>query len=258
MGVSAPSPPALPRLYRLVALDSADNALAEACRRAEAGAEEGTLIWVRRPQEGAARPGRVWQPAEQGLHGALVLRPDMPLEQAAELVFVGALALGEALAERVEALVELHYRWPNDVLLRHGKVAGLQLRVPPRGGAVPPWVALGLAVNIAGTPADLGLRAASVREEGESDADAEALLEGFARHFLPWVDRWAEEGFAPVRRAWLRRVSVLEQDLEFQVGDRHHRGRQEDLGPGGALVLAAEDGSTATVKVSEFFGLPQA
>ena len=247
--------PALPRLYELIELERADSALAEGCRRAESGAEEGTLVWVRRATQAEGRPGRRWQPAADALHAALVLRPEMALEEAAQVVFVGALSVGQALAEHVPALVELHYRWPNDVLLRHGKVAGLQLRAGPLHQGVVPWLVLGVSLNVAGAPPELGFRAASVREEGESDAGAGELLEGFARSFLSWVNRWADDGFEPVRKAWLQRVSALERDLSLELEAGTLYGRFADLGPQGELELRGRDGAQRTVTVVEFFGL---
>lgn len=247
---------ALPRLYDLVELETADSALAETCRRAEAGAEEGTVVRVRHESQGEGRPGRRWQPAGEGLYAALVLRPEMTLEEAAPVVFVAALALGEAIAEHVPALVELHYRWPNDVLLRHGKVAGLQLRSAPPHGGRPPWLVVGLAVNVADAPAKLGFQAASLRQDGESAVGAAELLAGFARRFLAWANRWADEGFDPVRKAWLQRVSVLEREVDLDLGARRCRGRLSDLGPQGELLLTSESGEHAAVHLAEFYQLP--
>ncbi len=39
--------PQLPPAYRLVALDTVDSTNSEAWRRAEQGAEDGTLVWAR-------------------------------------------------------------------------------------------------------------------------------------------------------------------------------------------------------------------
>jgi len=247
--------PTVPRLYELIELECADSALAEACRRAQAGAEEGALVWVRRQTAGEGRPGKRWESAGEGLYAALVLRPDMPVDEAAELVFVASLAMGQAVAEQVPALVELHYRWPNDVLLRHGKVAGIQLRAGPVEQGRTSWLVLGVTVNIAKAPPEFGFAAATLREDGESSADAGELLEGFARHLLSWIARWDDQGFEPVRKAWLQRLSVLEPQLRFDMGDGERCGRYSELGPRGELVLLADDGSSQRVTVTEFFGL---
>ena len=52
--------PNLPPAYRLVALDTVDSTNSEAMRRAEEGAEDGTLVWARRQTEGRGRRGRSW------------------------------------------------------------------------------------------------------------------------------------------------------------------------------------------------------
>ena len=117
----------LPPAYRLVALDTAESSNDEARRLAEAGAEEGTLVWVREQTAGRGRQGRDWSSPPGNLYFSLILRPDCPAGEAATLGLAAALALGEALGKLMPPLSEVHYKWPNDVLLNRRKVSGLLL-----------------------------------------------------------------------------------------------------------------------------------
>lgn len=231
-----PEPP-LPRLYQLLALDSVDSVLDEACRQARQGADEGLLIRARTQTGALGRCGQPWLSPAGALHAALVLRPEVKAETSAELAMVVAVALGSAIAEHVLPLTELHYRWPNDVLLRQGKVGSVQMRWRDDGAGGLEWLAAGFNVNVAVAPSALGFDAAAVQMEGECEVTGSLLLESFGRQFLGWADRWANEGFAPIRKAWLQRAVGIGDDVELEAAGSRHAGRLLDVADDGALLL---------------------
>lgn len=250
-GASSQQTPDLPRLYELVALESVDCVLQEACRRAAAGADEGLLVQARTQTEALGRRGQPWDSPAGGLYAALLLRPDEPPAIAAQLALVGAVALGAAVAEHVLPLTELHYRWPNDLLLRQGKAGTVQLAWSEGNADRPGFLVLGVYLNVSASPAHLGFEAASVQMEGESTATAHDLLEAFARQFLVAVDRWANEGFEPVRKTWLQRAVQVGEDVEI-VAAKKYAGRLLDIADDGSALLARE-GAVQRIPLSEAF-----
>ena len=204
---SLPDRPSLPPVYEPVLLERVDSVVDEACRRAESGADEGTLVWARQQTAAYGASGRPWHCAPGNLYCALVLHPECPRVEAAQLSYVAALSLGLAFAPLVTVMTSLRYRWPNDVLLNEDKAAGLVLRAKPAGDDSFAWLVLGAYVNVASAPEGTEFRAASLRETcGCESAGAAEILDAFARQFLSWINRWADEGFEPVRRAWLQRA----------------------------------------------------
>lgn len=196
----------LPSLYEPIIAAHTDDVLVEAAHLAEEGADEGTLLWSLAQTGGTTQSGEPW-PAEMGdLHAALVLRPDAPRERWPELLPVLAVSLGGAIAELCQPLTPLRYHWPAGVGLGPDPVASL--RFAPRGEAL----ILALSVRIA-PPLQSGATAA-LSVEGGAETTAGEVLGRTARFFLDWVNRWAEEGFAPVARAWHKRgvVTAIEND----------------------------------------------
>lgn len=238
--------PRLPPVYELVACGAVDSAVAEACRRAAQGAEEGTLVWAREQTEGFACPGRAWISPPGNLYCALVLRPDYGFEQAMQLNYVAAVSLGLVVAELASPLSELHYGWPNDVLLNRAKLASAWLALPPEGLE---WLVLGLAANVREAPR----AAARLSEEREATTVPE-VLDAFARHFLSWINRWATDGFAPVRKAWLSRALQRGAGMTLRLPRETLEGAFEDVDEKGVLLLAQPQG-TRRVTVGAYFGL---
>lgn len=242
----------LPRLYELIALGQVDSAVQQASRRADAGAEEGMLVYARSQTDAQGRCGQEWLSPAGGLYAALVLRPDEPAAIAAQLGVVGAVALGSAVAEHVLPLTELHFRWPNDLLLRQGKVGSIQLRWRGSGSGALDWLVLGVNVNVTAPPSMLGFDAASVQVDGGCAVTAAQLLVSFARQFLVWVDRWVNEGFDPVRKAWLQRAVGVGEAFEIAAAGKRHSGRLLGIADDGGLLLG-RGGAVDRISLSEAF-----
>lgn len=243
----------LPRLYELHTYDTVDDILGATVHLAESGAEEGSLLWAHAQRAGRGRLGGTWHSPPGALHCGLVLRPDVPLNTALELLLVAQVALGSAIAELVSPMTELRYRWPNDILLSRAKAAGLNVAAGPLYDGVPEWLVLIANVNVTQRPAALGFAAASLRTEGDCDADAQALLGAFARQFLSWINRWAESGLEPIRRLWLQRPDGIGEACRLATAAGLVEATLLDLGPQGEAVLRLADGSARAVALEEYF-----
>lgn len=247
--------PDLPPDYSLVAYDTIDSVVDEAKRLAGQGAEEGTLVWAKQQSSGHGRFGRPWFSPPGNLHCALILRLEEPADIAVQVNYVAAVSLGATIAELIGP-AELHYRWPNDVLLNDVKVAGLLLEAAPRSSAnTYDWLVLGAAVNVNASPPDIEVATVSAYSDrfgGVSDA---LVLEGFGRHFLSWINRWADEGFTPVRKTWTLRARSIGQPTKVELRDHTLEGRFVEVDQEGAMVMEMADGKYRRITVGEFFSL---
>src|SRR5439155_19489702 len=119
--------PALPEGFRLRHDATIGSTNDEAKAVARTGATDGTLVWADQQTAGRGRRGRIWLSPPGNLYLSLVLRPECAAARAAQLGFVAALGLGDALAPLVGATVQLRYKWPNDLLVDGKKLAGILL-----------------------------------------------------------------------------------------------------------------------------------
>jgi BirA family biotin operon repressor/biotin-[acetyl-CoA-carboxylase] ligase len=205
--VSGPEP-RVPEGYRLVCRDSIDSTNEEAKRLARDGAPEGCVVWARQQTAGRGRRGRGWHSPPGNLYVSLILRPDCTVDQAAQLGFAAALAVGQALRVIRPALEGLSYKWPNDVLLNRRKLAGILLESETAMPARLAFLVLGVGVNLMTSPQGTEFPATSVAEEGFGVISPALMLEAFVREFERWKSRWRAQGFAPVRTAWLAAAAI--------------------------------------------------
>lgn len=247
-------PVSLPAGYRLATFESLDSTNEQARRFAADGAPDGTVIWARSQTAGRGRQGRQWQSPEGNLYCSLIIRPEVPAATAAQLSFVTALALGQAVSGLLPETVELRYKWPNDLLLDGGKAAGILLESSGGTSGDLDWLVIGAGLNVEDYP-DVtdGYPATSLRKAGVGPVALVDLLASFVSAFAFWRMRWQSEGLPVVREAWLRRAARLGENITVRLPDRQLYGRFEGLDGGGALLLGLPDGSRRTITAGDVF-----
>ena len=242
-----------PPLYEPVIVERADSARAHAERLAHQGAEEGTIVWAKAQNEGLGRNSQRWISGSKNLHLAIILRPDEQFEIVCQLSLVATICAAIALAEQAEPMSELRYRWPNDVLLNRGKVAGITLSGVLKNDNDVEWMVVGVNVNVWEQPNSLGFDSASMRGEGFEMHDRVQLAVAFCRQFLSWGDRWANEGFDPIRKAWLARGRGDPLPHTIKLASETKRGAFENIDQEGSLILRITETRCEKVRLCDFF-----
>jgi BirA family biotin operon repressor/biotin-[acetyl-CoA-carboxylase] ligase len=235
-----------------VVLARVDSTMAEAARRAP---EFTGPAWVMAAEQMAARGrrGRAWRMPPGNFAATLAMRPGGGPAEAALRSFVASLALHDALSGIAGRADPFTLKWPNDVLLNGGKLAGILLENTGTGVLL-----VGVGVNLAAAPdpADLEEGAvAPVSLAGETGVDVSpaAFLDALAPAFAQWEERLAARGFAPVREAWLARAARLGQPIRARTGTEDLRGTFETVDDHGHLVLATPGGRRSVAAAEVFF-----
>lgn len=227
-------PPVLPDGWTLVAFDSVGSTNDEAARLAEDGAREGTVVWAREQLGGRGRRGRTWVSPKGNLYSSTILRPECAASRATELGFVAALAVGDIVpGDRTVRL-----KWPNDVLVDGGKVAGILLESAIAQDGRVEHVVAGVGINVTFAP-----QLPEMRYPGAAlGGTVEAALEGFTQTLATRLAEWRHNGFKAIRSAWLAKAGPLGADVDVRLGEELVHGRFAGLDPDGALLLDTSSG----------------
>jgi len=220
----------IPPIYRLVALASDADLDAKARDMAARGAEDGTLLWSDR---------------EDRFETAVILHPDDVLNEAALVAYAGMLGLVDGLGAVAPPLLQITFTWPAGINVNGTGIGHVRLALPAdaRSGAIPDWLVLFLAVNIAtedreAAMVDLGVT--YLAEEGCPDITSGEMLESFARHFLKWVNRWQDDGFDAVRSVWRHYGPDDGDSIELDLAGERITGSFGGIGDDGALLLTGD------------------
>jgi len=216
-----------------------DSTLLEARRRADRGDVGPVWLIARRQTAGRGRRGRTWITIDGNLFATLLFATQRAPQEIALLSFATGLAIAETL-EGFGARAPATLKWPNDVLIGGGKAAGILLDSGALSGGAGAWAALAFGVNIAGAPQAIDQPTISLREALAPDARTPDPLEFFAAmrpRLHSWAARLTDEGFEPLRQAWLGRAHGLGQTARVMQGAEPITGQFAGLSPRGELEL---------------------
>lgn len=219
--------------------------------------------WVLALEQTAARGrrGRAWANPPGNFAATLMMRPSESPDRVALRSFVAALALYDAVAAATGRAEGLALKWPNDVLLNGGKLAGILLESAGSGAGGNHGLshfAIGIGVNLLAAPdvAEVEARAArpvSLLSETGVRIGPEAFLDLLAPAYARHEAQFTTYGFAPIRAAWLARAAKLGETVVARTSRDTHEGRFETVDEAGNLVLVTARGRIAIAAAEVFF-----
>ncbi|MEE3070746.1 MAG: biotin--[acetyl-CoA-carboxylase] ligase [Pseudomonadota bacterium] len=215
--------------------------------------------WILALHQTAARGrrGRPWANPAGNFAATLVMRPAESPDKVALRSFVAALALHEAFVQCTGRPEAFGLKWPNDVLLNGGKVAGILLESSGQHGAVS-YLALGIGVNLKEAPSaaqveERAVRPVSLLSETGVAVTPEEFLDLLAPAYAAYEEQFRTYGFAPIREAWLARAARLGEVITARTGTSERVGTFETLDDQGNLVLKTTQGREAIPAADVFF-----
>jgi len=254
------------RLNRLLAADpflalsaireSVDSTNDELRRLAAAGAPAGTVVLAERQDAGRGRHGRRWwSPPGGGLYFSVLFRPERTGAALTRWTVAAAVAVAEACREVAGVPVEIE--WPNDLVWRGRKLAGVLTETRGGAGAAVDLIC-GIGINLldAGEEAPPAVRARAVslqRAAGGGMLEPERLVAAVLIGFVELgrqLDRGAWEAIA----GRFERLAPRARGCEVRVREGEgpaYRGRTRGLAGDGALVIERDDGSVREVRMAD-------
>lgn len=213
-------------------------------RLARDGVKEGVVVFAESQTKGRGRLGRRWlSPAKKGLWFSILLRPHLTPQQTTQLTVAAATALRRAIGSLTG--LEPEIKWPNDILIRGRKAAGILTELSAELDRVK-HVILGVGVDVnlspGEFPADLRKVATSLKAELGHPVSRPDLAVGILQALDADYARVASGHFSAVADEWEKHCTTIGHDVAIRVGDRQIRGRAESLGEDGALLLRTEHG----------------
>ena len=207
----------------------------------DASMPEGSLAVADVQSAGRGRLGRTWEAAPgTAILASTLLKPPAG-RKAPELSLVAGVAVADALEELVGLAVQI--KWPNDVMLRRQKVAGILAEA--QDGAV----VLGIGINVNQTRDQLPPRAGSLLTTTGSTWDRsvvlDAVLSALGQRYEEWLGGGLDaiyEGLSP--RDFLRGRRVKVEGTEGTAARIDRDGRLE-IAVGHGEVVAVESGEVS-------------
>jgi BirA family biotin operon repressor/biotin-[acetyl-CoA-carboxylase] ligase len=240
-----------PSGYRHIHFESIGSTNDEARRLASFG--DAGPVWITADEQtaGRGRRGRTWVSPRGNLMSTLLLAPQRPAAECAQLSFASAIASADTVAHFTPQ-AEVKLKWPNDVVADGRKISGILLESASAGGE-PHFLAIGIGINLAHFPPDTEFPATSLAALGVPAPSAVEALAQLAAHFAKWYETWRGQGFAPIRDAWLARAANLGSRIRARLTNGETSGVFEGIDETGALLLRESPERLRTIAAGEVF-----
>jgi BirA family biotin operon repressor/biotin-[acetyl-CoA-carboxylase] ligase len=233
-------------IHHFQTLDSTNS---KAYQLAMNGAEEGEVVISESQKKGRGRLGRQWfSPPFLNLYLSVILRPKISPHQASIITLMAAVATADAI-QKFSGLLPL-IKWPNDVLLRDRKAAGLLNEIHSEMDRIH-FVILGIGVNLNIEEKifskEIRAVATSLKIEMGQTVSRKAFLQFFLQELEKWYSIFLEEGGAVILKAWRDRAHIKGRQVKVTSFGETVAGIAIDVDSDGALILETEDGKQKRV-----------
>jgi BirA family biotin operon repressor/biotin-[acetyl-CoA-carboxylase] ligase len=237
--------------WRVERFDTVGSTNDEARQRALQG-DPGRLWIVARAQvQGRGRRGRSWASPPGNLYASALLIDPSPADVAAEIGFVAGVALRAALAD-LGAGEDVRLKWPNDVVRRGAKLAGILAEGLTLAGGKLACI-VGIGVNCASAPEGLAYPTENLANALGRPVAPELLLGHLANRFDEALALWRRgAGFAAIRERWLTHAAGLGGPIRIAGAKGEREGVFRTLDAQGRLILEGASGPEA-VEAGDLF-----
>lgn len=213
-------------------------------RMARDGVPEGVVVFAESQTRGRGRLGRVWMsPRGKGLWFSVLLRPALPPQAATQLTIAAATSICRAI--HVVTGLSPEIKWPNDILYRGRKLAGILTEMGAELDRIK-HVVIGAGLNVNQSaedfPPELRRQATSLQMESGQAVARPVLAAEILRQLDLDYARIGQGKFGEIADEWARQCSTLGLRVSIQVGNRQVNGLAEALDADGALLVRAHHG----------------
>lgn len=204
LGQPDPEVPQFPPMFRGEPLRANLDPFSKAISSAMRGIDPGLIVWSEDKNTAKA---------------ALVLAPEEPLETAIGAVFAAFLGLSDSLGALAPPEVAVHFQWPDRIKVNGGLCGRIKIAADTTmPDQEPNWIVIGIELPLLPDheyePGDSPNETTLV-EEGCGEITRTQLIEGWSRHTLVWINRYVDDGFAPLHAAWRSKCDSLGEPVEI-------------------------------------------
>jgi BirA family biotin operon repressor/biotin-[acetyl-CoA-carboxylase] ligase len=218
-----------------------DSTSLHLARAAQSGSIDGHVVVADFQTAGRGRRGRTWT-ANAGANVAVSIGHvlDVPVARVGALSLVVGLAVADALD--CAGVRGVGLKWPNDVLLRGGKLGGILVEL--MASTAPVSVIIGIGLNVAldaATRAHIATAVAAITDDG-TRVDRNALIGSVIARVHEFTQAFENTGFGPFRTLWESMNVHAGCDVDVLTGTSRIGGRVLGVTDAGELRLETADG----------------
>jgi BirA family biotin operon repressor/biotin-[acetyl-CoA-carboxylase] ligase len=204
---------------------------------------KGKLIIAEGQLKGRGRLGRSWQSAYgKGIYLSLVLKPSNFLSLS-QITLLGAISVAITL-EKLFGF-EIYIHWPNDVIVKNKKIAGILAEANDRYRVV-----LGIGINVNQGETEIPSDATSIYFETNRKENRNIIVSELLNIFEELYLNWEKKGIKFLKKYWKKYTNSNSKLMKIKTNSKEIYGSILDIDENGA-ILRLESGNYMKIHFNE-------
>ncbi|MDC3415354.1 biotin--[acetyl-CoA-carboxylase] ligase [Aquibacillus salsiterrae] len=209
------------------------------------GSSHGTVVIADQQTKGKGRLNRKWYSEnDDGVWMSVVLRPNIPPNQAPQLTLLAATVLANVLTKL--KIPEVGIKWPNDILIGDKKVAGILTEMQAEHDQIH-YLVLGIGLNVNQSsdtfPDEVKDIATSLKLASNQSYSIRQLIQDILFEFEKSYDVYMSDGFTSIKQNWERFGYKMGEKVAINSGNRTWTATLHGIEADGSLLVSNDDGS---------------
>ncbi|MDD5505048.1 MAG: biotin--[acetyl-CoA-carboxylase] ligase [Candidatus Omnitrophica bacterium] len=238
---------------RILYYNELDSTNTTACELAKKTKGEGAVVLAEKQNKGRGRLSRSWvSPTGKGIYMSVVLKPDMPVCQAPLITLMAAVSLAQAIRDACN--VQAYIKWPNDIIIKGGKVAGILTEMEAEPDRIK-FIVIGIGINVNTALTQLPRGAVSISHVLGEPVSRQALLTVVLEKLENNYILINKSGFSGLRLAWKNMSTTIGKKVRASCMRKVIEGIAYDIDTDGALNIQTNDGQIEKVTAGDLVEL---
>ena len=240
--------------FDFVILDETESTNSEALKLAKF-TDKPTFVVAKKQTNGRGRVDRSWLDPSGNFSGSILIKIDEDLQSLALRSFVAALAVFDAIDQKISKKHELVIKWPNDLLLNGKKICGILLET--RNFGTVSALVIGIGVNLLSSPnldknQNIIIKPGSILGETGIKLDPVDFSELIADQYAMRENQFRTMGFSKTREIWMDRATKLGKRIIARTPNVEYHGIFDSVDEKGQLILIT-NGEKKKIAAAEIF-----
>jgi len=240
--------------FDFVILDETESTNSEALKLAKF-TDKPTFVVAKKQTNGRGRVDRSWLDPSGNFSGSILIKIDEDLQRLALRSFVAALAVFDAIDQKISKKHELVIKWPNDLLLNGKKICGILLET--RNFGTVSALVIGIGVNLLSSPnldknQNIIIKPGSILGETGVKLDPIYFSELIADQYALRENQFRTMGFSKIRETWMDRATKLGKRITARTPNSEYHGIFDSIDEKGQLILIT-NGEKKKIAAAEIF-----
>ncbi len=206
-----------------------------------------SVVIAENQSRGRGRMDRKWFSSKGGLWFTIILKPETPPPLSYIYNFAASLSLTKSLRHLFD--IDIHVKWPNDLLLNGKKLTGLLSEMATRGDMVE-YINIGIGINVNNDPQQCEPKAIALKSVLHKNVSRRLILETFLDDFETSIQNI---DCKTTIEQWKEMTSTIGSNVRVETLKEIFEGRAIDVDDGGALIIEDDSGTTQRIIYGDCF-----